>query len=388
MSGATNAPPGAADTLVLTVGTTNLTGWQRVSVTRSLDQPPATFDIQVTEKYPNTADVDVKPGQPCVVRIGSDLVITGYVDRYTSSVSAGQHTVRIQGRSKSEDLIDCSAIMDTTSPTPHGQLVGGTALSIARALAEPYGVTINSNAGDGATVPFFNINLGETPWEIIDRVVRYSQLIAYDLPDGSYLLAQAGSEKMGSGFTVGQNCEAADITYAMDQRFSEYEGHFLTSMVMGTDMGINAPLVGKVVKDEGVPRLRKRYVISEQTGLSLDLPYQRALWECNRRKGRSQMLSVTCDSWRDINGKLWDLNHLAPIKAPQLKLGSATWLIGSVNYVRDESGQHAQLVLMPPEAYQPEPVALMPLPRQLTDIHAVNNPTGASGPSDTSRLNQ
>ena len=93
---------------------------------------------------------------------------------------------------------------------------GGTALSIAQAIAKPYNVTIQSLAGDGANVPQFNINLGETCWEIIDRLIRVSGFVAYDMPDGSLMLARAGTDKMASGFAIGQNIEQADIAYSMD----------------------------------------------------------------------------------------------------------------------------------------------------------------------------
>ena len=76
-----------------------------------MDSIPASFDIEVTEKYPNTADVDVQAGQPCTVTIGSDLVLTGYVGPIHLTVSAQMHTVRISGRSKAEDLVDCSAFI-------------------------------------------------------------------------------------------------------------------------------------------------------------------------------------------------------------------------------------------------------------------------------------
>ena len=77
-----------------------------------------------------------------LVKIGADLVLTGYVDRYSSSISAGQHTIRVEGRSKSEDLVDCSALVQNTSAgspvTPGMQIVNGSdAVSIASKLAAP-----------------------------------------------------------------------------------------------------------------------------------------------------------------------------------------------------------------------------------------------------------
>jgi prophage tail gpP-like protein len=132
-----------------------------------------------------------------------------------------------------------------------------------------------------------------------------------------------------------------------------------------------------------------RFVISEQMSDGVPLADQRAQWECNRRAGRSQQFNVVCDSWRDSSGKLWDLNHKAPISAAVLKLiDDGTWTIGSVAFVRDENGQHASLSLMPAKAFAPEPWPLNPLPPFVRDVEN-NNPTRPQGsdlqlPSGTS----
>lgn len=371
-------PKGWDDTLSLIVGNQVLTGWQRVSVTRELATIPATFDLQITEKYPNTADIDVQPGQPCTIKIGNDLVLTGYVDRYAASINAGTHTIRISGRSMSEDLVDCSAAFGDMSK-PGFQVSNGTTLSIVEALAAPYKVPVKSSAGPGRDIPRFNILLGETPWEIIDRITRYSQMLVYDLPDGTLMLAKVGTESMASGFSLGDNVEQAAVDFSMDQRFSDLEGHLTTVLTFGTDGGVNTPGVGERVKDDGVPRFRLRYVISEQFFEGKPIVYDRAVWEMNKRKGHSYQFNVTCDAWRDSAGKLWEPNMLAPIQAAALKLQNASYIIASVTYVRDESGQHGQLVLMPPQAFMPEPMGpLMPLTSEETQNFNATKKDGGS----------
>lgn len=376
MSGAPlrGAPPGAGDDLSLVVANREWAGWQRVALTRSMDSVPANFDIEVTEHYPLAADVAFNPGDPCQVLISGDVVITGYVDRYIATISATAHTVRISGRSKSEDLVDCSAFMGSKDQ-PNFQVLGGTALSIAQKLAEPYGVTIASIAGPGVQIPQFNIDFGQTPWEIIDRITRFSQLIAYDLPDGSIQFAQAGQESMASGFYQGQNVEQAQCTYSMDERFSEYEAHFLSAYAFSDQKGLDATKVGDIVTDGGVPRFRRRYILTEQSQDGRFIARDRAVWECNRRKGRSQAVTLTCDAWRDAAGALWAINHKAPINIPAVKVQTSDWLVAAVTFQRDETGEHANITMMPPEAFFPEPVGNLGLVLlQDTDR---NNPTKA-----------
>jgi prophage tail gpP-like protein len=382
----------------LTVGNQTVTGWQRVSVTRPLAAIPASFSIEVTERYPNAADIDLKPGFPCTVKIGSDLVLTGYVDRYTSAISASQHTIRVEGRSMSEDLVDCSAVVKKTSagntPTQGLQIRNGDVLSIVRALAAPYGVTVQCDApGPFRAIPQFNINLGETVWEIIDRITRYSKLIAYDMPDGSIMLSEVGKVSMASGFRIGVNVETADVMFSTDQRYSEYEGHLIAMMSLGTDAGENFPTVGEIVRDDemaalrrpdGSPRFRKLYVISEQFDMGRPIAGDRAAWEKNRRWGQSFNFSVTTDAWRDASGKLWSPNYLAPIDAEALKLKHRDWLIGTVTYLRDESGQHAHLSLWPKEAFTVEPTSPNVLVTQ-DDVNR-NNATKPNPPAPQHKM--
>ena len=376
MSFAHGAPPrgrsdfGAADVLSLVIGNQQWEGWQRVRVTRAMDTVPASFDLQVTERYPTTGDISIKPGDPCQVKIGGDLVITGYVDRYTAAISPAEHSVRIAGRSKSQDLVDCAAFVGSKDNENY-RIMGGSTLSIAQQLAQPYGVPISSTAGDGVHIPYFNINLGETAWEIIDRITRYSQLIAYDLPDGSVQLSQVSTKSMASGFRQGDNVEQAAVAFSMDQRFSVYEGFLLSTQAYLVDQQGFAPTA--IVRDKGVPRFRKRIVISEQMHLGQPIVEQRTQWEAKRRKARSYAVNVTCDSWRDAAGTLWDINSLAPIELPALKLGQETWLIGQVTFTRDEAGQHAAVTLMAKEAFAPEPMGdLQPAQILVQDVERYN----------------
>ncbi|MDT7953196.1 MAG: hypothetical protein RQ966_16965, partial [Acetobacteraceae bacterium] len=95
--------------LVLELDNGKISGWQQIRVTRGIERCPSDFAIQVTEKYPGQSGaVPIMAGQVCRVRIGKDLVLTGYVDIYGSHINADSHTVTIQGRSACEDIVDSS----------------------------------------------------------------------------------------------------------------------------------------------------------------------------------------------------------------------------------------------------------------------------------------
>ncbi|MBN3852013.1 hypothetical protein G3N59_01345 [Paraburkholderia sp. Ac-20340] len=348
------------DELYLSVGNQTITGWTDIRVTRGIERCVSDFDIGLTEEQieqNEVTEVVVQTGDECLIDLGADLVLTGYVDTYEPAISKAGHTVRVAGRSKCEDLVDCSAVW------PNGQISGTSALDVATKLAAHYGISVSCDISDLVSIPQFNVFIGETPFEIIERVSRYSQLLVYDQPDGSLKLARAQSGTDGTratgGIVQGANVQAASVLFSSTERFSNYTC-FAQSVLSFTDAGIGANMVA-TVSDPNVKRVRERYIVAEAVQGFMDLARRRAVWEMNRRAGRAAVISVTVDSWRDSGGVLWTPNTLVFVDIPKLKISKKTWLIGEVSYRRNaESGTTAELVIMDPSGYSPEPIALQP----------------------------
>lgn len=348
------AKPRDPDELTLVIGGRKLSGWLDMRVTRGVERCPSDFEIAMTELFPGQASaLVVQPQDPCQVLLGGDPVITGYVDRFIPSFEAGVHTITVSGRSKSQDLVDCSA------EWPNGQITGSSALEIVRKLALPYGITVNAQVDTGAVIPQFNLTLGETGYAIAERIARYRGLLIYDLADGSVTLAQAGNGKMASGAVQGKNVQSATATYSADQRFSTYDA-FLQSMDTLGDLGQGGNLLATVT-DTGMKRHRQRDIVAESGGGGVDVALQRANWECARRAGRSYKIDVHLDAWRDTAGKLWEPNFSIPLELPMLKLPPKTdWLISEVTFLKGRYGTGANIVTMPRGAFLPEPILLLP----------------------------
>src|SRR5262249_4241854 len=150
---------------------------------------------------------------------------------------------------------------------------------------------------------------------------------------------------------------------------SLYEGFQTSNLVLSLQGQITSPMV--IERDDKVPQFRKRIIISAAVDpVQHNLIEKQVKWEKARRYGRSLAVTVTCDSWRDSGGKLWAPNHLAQIELPALKVPGENWCIGSVTYLRDENGQHASVVLMPKEAFLPEPGVFLPMPPTLQSFGA------------------
>lgn len=336
--------------------TRDIIGWTGMSVTRGIDRCPSSFEIEFTEPLDARTDVIVSPGDYCEVLLGNDIVLTGFVDRYLPSYNANQHTARISGRSRSQDIVDCSVV------TVHGmQFHNRRLIDIARELCAPYGVKINLGIGvdPSAQIDDLFVLIGETPYDIIDRLSRFLGFLLYDLPDGSLLISTVGTARAANGFTEGINVLSAAAMYSMDGRYSEYE-IFRTNLDAISDIGEGGNTIAKVF-DKQVTRFRHRSLIAEQPVAGDDLAKKSAYWELNRRIGRSFQVRLSTDTWRDSSGTLYTPNTLVPVDLPGLKMPTVnTWLIADVTYRKGREGTICDLTIMPPEAFQLKPFVLYP----------------------------
>lgn len=344
-------------------------GWESVRVTRGIERFPGDFEVTLTETtkphqqqrgFIHLQGPVINPGDGVIVYAGDDALITGYVDRYAISITPDSHEVTISGRGKCQDLVDCAAKISTY------QINNTSVLDLAKAVTKDFkNVSVISNLGPLPLVQQFGIVLSESPFEILERVARYLAFLLIEDTNGNLVLDVAGGGGThSSGFVQGVNVQAASATFSLDGRFSEYEALYQAvdplsdlSRALNVAAGSGNTIAGGTFNDPGVTRYRPRLIISEQGFASDQVAKTRASWECARRYGRSQAVTVTVDSWRDNAGKLWTPNTLATLRLPHLKLPDPVqWLIGEVTYIRNlQQGTIAQVTLMPIEAFQPEP---------------------------------
>ncbi len=354
-----------SDEVSIIVGGKQVSGWTSVVIRMSAEVMPWTFELETTEwDSVALADVTISEGAPCQIMVGDDLVITGYVVTVLRSIGPKDHTVRVVGASKSVDLVECSAIFNTF------QINNTDALTLAQKLAGLFGIkAVTPVPFPAVQIQQFDVILTETPYEIIERVCRFAAVLVYDDNTGNIILSKSGSTLASSGFSMPGNVERASCSFSMAGRYSEIRAVRQTTDTLylspdQQDLGGQVDLVTAVgpLKDPGVPRYRPLIIPAEMGDEGNSVTQQRVQWEINRRWGRAYAVELTCDSWRDDFGTLWGVNTLAPIFMPALKCTpSERWLIGEIVLRKDEGGTHADITLMPEQAYQPEPVLLNPL---------------------------
>ncbi|NHN83671.1 phage tail protein [Acetobacter musti] len=354
------------------IGSQLVTGWTGATIRVGVEIMPWTADLSVTLWQPEDGTtLTINEGDSAQVYVGTQLLITGYVVMAVETFSANSHDVRIQIASKSMDLVDCAAEFSTY------QMNSTNALAIAQRVAQFAGIQIIPVDGAGNTdIQQFSVILTETAYEVIERLARLAGVLFYDRPDGNVTMSVVGSKRANGGFLFGHNIERMTSVRSMAGRYSK-----ITAIIQNTAMLFAEPgdsnyvsqmdaISGKATAtDPGITRTRNLLIPIELGDANYQVAQQRVQWEVNRRWGRSRPVTLTCDSWFDDDSVLWAPNTIASVTG---KNGaSVDQVIGEITFHKGSDGTRADIVLMPPDAYQPEPILL---PAQSSEaVQAINS---------------
>ena len=336
------------------------TGWLSASATRGLDRLASSFSVTASRLAPGTGEpLIARPFDSVTVEVAGRRVLTGFVDKISPKEDAGDDTVTVSGRSRTADLIDCTAIVEP------GTWRGARIDRIVRDLARPFGVEVRL-AGDPGGPMDEDVQQGERVFDVIERCCRRRGLVARDTPDGAVVLERPSSRRSATALvnlrnpdgtaTAESNVLRSSGVFDGTQRFSEIH---VTSQVAGTDLNFGAEAAGvhAVVRDPAVPRHRPLLIVDEGSANAADCRL-RAGWEYARRLGRSQTLRHTVSGWlQRPGGDLWDAGLLVPVRdrvqnvKADLIAASVTWTMTS------DQADLTTLVLQPPESFEPERAA-------------------------------
>lgn len=325
-------------------------GWTRLEVQRGIEQIAGGFVLQLTSRYPGVdVPVQLREGLPCDVRLGNDLVISGYIDDYETDDTDTSSTVRVSGRDKTADLVDCSAIYKT------GQWRGATLPQIVADIARPFGIAVAVSPGTDTGEPFkrFALEEGEKAFDAIDRACKLRAVLVTSTPAGNLLITSASTVSAGVRLIEGVNMKKFNSRHSWKERHSEI---IMKGQVPGDDRenGAAAAHLKASAKDAEIARYRPLVVIAEH-GTSTKSLTDRAAWEVKVRMGRGKRGGCTVVGWRTgqdgQEGPLWEPNTLVPVTSERMNIDMAL-LIVSCSYQLTEQGKVTDLTFARPEAFE------------------------------------
>lgn len=333
-------------------------GWKRVDISRSVKEMAGSFNLDVSERWSGGNDGPaalqswrIRPGDACTVLYSGVPAVTGYVDTYSPSYDATSHDVKIQGRSKTADLVDSAAEPDVEN----GEMRDVSLDQVANKVAGPHGVGVKIEAKIKDRFDVVRVIPGETKHEFLERYARPGAVALTDDAEGNLRLLHVENGGPVASLVEGVNILQASATLRMDNRYSDYEAK---GQDAGDDQryGREVSEVHAKAKDAAVQRYRP-YVLSNETKTSRTAARNRAQWEAAHRAGESVRAEVSVVDWFRAPGALWTPGERVLLVSPMLAINRVL-AIESVQFEQseqsDDGGTVTRLSLVPVEALNPE----------------------------------
>lgn len=323
-----------------------LRDWQSVSVTRALDTAAGSFELT----SPRRAPYPMAPGDSVEIYASNDLVLSGHVETVERSLGAESSSVRCSGRDNTADLVDC------TAPTNPGEWRQILLPELVRAIAGPFGVSVDNTAGPRPKFDLFRLRPADTAWAAIERACRLRGVLVYSDGTSRLVMREAGRTTAEVELVEGDNLNAATFTADDSQRFRLYR---VVSQQPGSDSGWGdlAALVQGEATDQGARPTRTLVVVAEAV-VTNQTARERAQWEATVRAARAVRVQASLTGWRQRpgqgQGRLWQVNEQLAVRAPSLDLDRYL-LVQAVTFTQNETSETTSLELVRADAYQPQP---------------------------------
>lgn len=315
-------------------------GWTGVTIDTAIDQIADAFSVSAP--YDPKALAALKPfGYDRVeVYVGTDLVLTGTIDRIDAGLAAGGNTITVQGRSLPGALVD-NAI---DGPLEYSGLSLST---IARQIAKPFGVMIRAD-NDTNPLDLARAEYGQTAADFLNSLAAPRLLLLNSSPSGQLVITW--------GRAIKDRPVIASIVEGetpMSSLSASFDGTRRHSVYKAASQFAGEPdIVGRVT-DSAIRAYRPHLVSVGETDQDPAVTARRLRAEAD---AASLGISATLPGWRRPDGALWASGHVITLRAPSVILrAAASYIIAGRRLSLDEGGQSAELRLTLPETYAGEP---------------------------------
>lgn len=330
--------------IVLVLDGQGYLGWTELAVETSIEAMSGQFDLSLaTRERTAAAEWPIAEGAACEVLLAGRTLITGWIDAVERTIDAEFIGLRVRGRDRTADLVDCAAVHQP------GSWRGRKLSQIAAELLAPFGIGLTMRGDEGAAFTRFALQQGETVFAAIERMARYRGLALWSPGDGTLTIGNPDSGERTGMVRLGHNVISATVTRDLTERFSTY---LLKGQASGSDQrnGEAAAHVKGEATDPGVRRYRPMLVLGEEQADPAALK-RRAAWEAAVRAGRGESLTATVPGWLTDAGQPWQAGARADCQLTALQV-AGDLLVERARFTRDgQRGSLTELSLVPPQAW-------------------------------------
>jgi prophage tail gpP-like protein len=338
-----------SDEVKLYVGGKEYGGWKDVSISRSLTAICGKFELSVTDSWDRAkSSWTLAPGKSCVVKIGADTVLTGFIDQTEANITGTDRKISVSGRDKTCDLVDCS-MPATPSSYSHIDLA-----KFARTLCAPFGISVVQQTNVGVVIPFHRVNPGENIHSALEMWARRRGVLLTTDGLGRLIILKVGGALASVGLVQGKNLKKVSVNLDQSQRFKNY---LIKTQVPAVD-DVSIPdswNISASAVDKAITRPRSLMIMAENGETTTQMK-TRIQWEAAHRAAEGMIIEAEVVGWRMTEGgALWAPNLRVNMDAEAVGV-QMELLVGEVTYMQSESeGTITKLKLARKNAYTPQP---------------------------------
>lgn len=406
-----------------------LTRFKSFSVSHSIDTVPMSFSLEYalsegeasTEilNFTSKNDDPEKRIVSSVLTIGSRIeiylekqkILTGYVENSSESYSHEEHTLFIDGRSKTSVLVDSTTNLNQAGIIPDNLV---SLHDIADYMFSGFG--INTIDKTGLLTPkrplagYAYYDLTTHPYDFVSSLAQYEGVLLYDDPYGQMVIdtvPEATDNKSASNTStcsISSSSSKASLTESNSKfenitvhktSLGRYRNYQIVMDAYGGPAGVDKSIItipsvadpypnelppGKnitIVSHASYPDTDSQ--MNELVAFQTDL----AQFMANNNWGRGQTISALATGYiNPITKKLWKVNDVVHFnyKKPFIK---GDFVVQSIMFSIDEySGKQTSLVFVRREALLQEPITISPI------IMGVNPPDNKDSTDSSKPVNQ
>lgn len=348
--------------LELVVNGGGYNGWKAVRVVRSIETLAGSFTLDVSDRWGDQDEPwPIREEDSCRVDIvdGDErtTVIDGYIGQRRLAMTATSLSLSYAGKDRAAALVQCSMIVPGASEGGNKWVYRNIDIAeFTRAIASRFGITVSVQSGLVLPRdPLLVAHPGETGFEAIRRAAGSAGVLVISDGKGGILITRSGTGR-ATALVQGANVLTAEIEYDADERFHRY---LIATQVPGTDDASgDATNIKAEATDAGVRRQDRVLIIRPDKGMDTAAARRRADWEARNRAALAAKAVVGVQGWRQPGGELWPINALTLCRIPRIGI-DGDMLISQVEYTIGEGGELTQLHLVRPDAFEPEPQAVV-----------------------------
>ncbi|MBB3963479.1 phage baseplate assembly protein [Rhizobium metallidurans] len=358
--------------------------WTSAEVTRDLKDFSGSFNFTLrdtkrslqTFAYASAGTAfDMRPGLAVDVLVEGTVVLKGYIDKVSPSISETQAEVSISGRDKTGDLVDSAALTDGPSEFRNVKLEDA-----AGQISKPFGLSVRSEIDTGEPFTRYGLDLAETAFSAIEKGARSRHALVLSDGVGGLVITRTGSNRAPADLTLPGNVIASSGTYSNENRYSKTyvrgQGEKAGKSRSGSAAldSTAAPLdpadrqsgdgsateaerkgtaaTGIAVDDE-ITRYRPAVHLARSKADATSAQDE-ADFRMRTARGESEEVTETVKGF-SVDGKLWRVNEIAYVSDAFQNI-ERDMLITRVVNRSDGSGNFTELTLSSPEAFDDKPV--------------------------------